>query len=1419
MTMKSLMFYSGKDKLQYIIRSVTPALYKSLRLYYRMDVVEDKLYDISHTLELGMQNELSTRLGTSTTNVHYWDFFTPRMRVCGDHYRYSSSANACFFSETALQTSKKTVTTQISQIEIKDLDTLTEYTVEFWIYRYESNAQIKLDSQRWDITHSTFTPQNPSETAKTFSNTAVYGVWCYQAYGNKINDKYYIYKIGCDDDYGEWASQASFSTISSNITMKMTYQGGDSGAQINSLSFWKRKNTQQQVKEHAWKWDLSGNSIQNGGYLTGYYPLHYDFSDKLGRSTNFAPTPVGSYFPHLFSMYPRVYQAYYESNAFSPSSPGRPYAPKWTATDLLTSTNSQIRNIEIRDRDIYINIDKIFTLTAISEDTNFNCSDFVHSSSLSSLGEDPSCSYYNTTNVLDSRNIIKITVGNNHTLNRGSLLLFKETLISPYLTFSNLGFVAYEEPMYCTTNYGMDFIVAQYDPVIFSCVVVNLVSAQNTISYTWEQLSGPTIPLNTTTSNQKYSPYQLPAGTIVLRATFLSKNSKDITMKVYSRPKARLVFKAQNVYLTDNVTLNGSKSLDMDDSTTRNPLQLAYYWECFQSKNLLNFCTSAMITWGDAVRNGSILDLPGGTFESEGIYYFKLTVEKNISVDYTVAQIIVNSGEGIKLGISPISETLKISGDIESMFKVYLPNEKTYNISWSLSPTVAELYPQYDYLRIPADQLIKSTEYTLTAVVNATDSSLTGTINYIFSVSLGVAAGNISISPDQGEGFTRNFEITPNNWTDNEGGTLQYRFGYNSLGDEEVRYVSEWAYHTAFNTKLVPGNENYEYKVEIWVFAKNTYGDLANSSTTIIVTKPVFTGNNTASTFVNTQLELAFNDKPSTQAQTIADLAYFVKENKLSTQNDLCGGCNTQYGSCDIATKICTCNEGYNTTWDCSLNNSRTDEIRNISLQLLTNIESLQKKIDDDSEYEGNLPQSLIEAFYEVNLNYPSLSQELMDISKNHYTKFIEKTFQIMSTDLLKEDDFEFAQRVKFTAESKKKTYEIVGNYMQSLRYNFTQNGSVSSTVNKEKSKEIVDLVTKLAVLTIADSKLTDSTFTLTNDMFGVVAGKSQTSDLYAKTLSTGSGSLLILPSTGLGHNATVSNYFFQVWNENPHYGHSNRNSVPGKSLVFHLFDQYKSSPTIVSNLTSKATFIFMVENNIEVVNCTSMNESTGEYSSVGLVTVNITNTSSGTGRTIFCTSDHFSQFFPSTELFGISTNTTNSTNTTSKDSDSDDYEGFWYNLYNWGSLSDYDYQSSALFWVSLILTMLFLILAWVCYTQEVGEERLRYRLQLETGKGFEAEGDSPTFRGSDDIFSSKRGGKKSKGKGKGRGGNKIFHDDGPFHQKEEVDTFHQEEYIPGSKKEVGNFTQFLLYFMVHYIYIYILYIYIGYTLNFENDP
>ena len=376
-----------------------------------------------------------------------------------------------------------------------------------------------------------------------------------------------------------------------------------------------------------------------------------------------------------------------------------------------------------------------------------------------------------------------------------------------------------------------------------------------------------------------------------------------------------------------NILLSGNRSLDMDTDTLST--DLGFTWTCYSDKSLTLPCTQIP----KSTETIEII-IPSNTL-SIGIYYFQLRVSKWVHFSSTRLGILnITESTGPMFGISCNQNWIINQGEY-TIFKalIFLESESRRLLSdmrlfsettyiWQTEPIIRDRIEAEEYFTIPKNALIAGTTYKITCQI--TDSTGTSTLTLSFYVSKTINVGTFVITPISGLAFDDVFEIKTDSWTDLEGGPLEYKYIYKVIGGTQSITLNNWTPYGVINKQLPVGREAFSYIIQITVVAKNSLSATAWESRNITVMLGEMAEGVSLTQFAVDYINANQGDIKQEMAAISAVSSLAIKDLPY-IYPDICGGCS-QHGKCNITSKICDCEAGYEMSYDCSLTNSEAEE-------------------------------------------------------------------------------------------------------------------------------------------------------------------------------------------------------------------------------------------------------------------------------------------------------------------------------------------------------------------------------------------------------------------------------------------------------------------------------------------------------------
>ena len=477
-----------------------------------------------------------------------------------------------------------------------------------------------------------------------------------------------------------------------------------------------------------------------------------------------------------------------------------------------------------------------------------------------------------------------------------------------------------------------------------------------------------------------------------------------------------------------DILLSGNRSLDMDTDTLST--DLGFTWTCYRDKSLTLPCTQIPTS----TKTIELL-IPSNSL-SIGIYYFQLRVSKWVHFSSTRLGILnITESIGPMFGIScnqnwiinqgeyTIFKALIFLGDTQSesgsgrlLTDMRLLSETTY--IWQTEPIIRDRIEAEEYFTIPKNALIAGTTYKITCQI--TDSTGTSTLTLSFYVSKTINVGTFLITPINGLAFDDIFEIKTDSWTDMEGGPLEYKYIYKVIGGSQSITLNNWTPYGVINKQLPVGREAFSYIIQITVVAKNSLSATAWESRNITVRLGDMAEGVSLTQFAVDYINANQGDIKQEMAAISAVSSLAIKDLPY-IYPDICGGCS-QHGKCNITSKICDCETGYEMSYDCSLTNSEAEEQKELKTLVAARIgEAITNKMDElisTGELEGS-----IETLTGITMEEHSVNKEVNKIAESVSEKYIES----LESKKYKEGDTVISDQIKST------TFNLFSNIIRGI--------------------------------------------------------------------------------------------------------------------------------------------------------------------------------------------------------------------------------------------------------------------------------------------------------------------------------------------------------------------------------------------------
>ena len=189
----------------------------------------------------------------------------------------------------------------------------------------------------------------------------------------------------------------------------------------------------------------------------------------------------------------------------------------------------------------------------------------------------------------------------------------------------------------------------------------------------------------------------------------------------------------------------------------------------------------------------------------------------------------------------------------------------------------------------------------------------------------GLEAGEVNIYPNNTSIIT-GFQTVTQIRAIGFGGVGEVEFEYivGAYGESAQYIIHPWTTSRSISTTLINGILEYNYRIWVAVYSRHIiYHQLVSAFTTIISIPSHNSFSQQMISIINNipQSNRLFQLSTATSLITLINI-----DNK---EEDECGGCNIEHGYCDDLTSKCICEEGYNSSHDCSLSEHNSTELLN----------------------------------------------------------------------------------------------------------------------------------------------------------------------------------------------------------------------------------------------------------------------------------------------------------------------------------------------------------------------------------------------------------------------------------------------------------------------------------------------------------
>ena len=460
-------------------------------------------------------------------------------------------------------------------------------------------------------------------------------------------------------------------------------------------------------------------------------------------------------------------------------------------------------------------------------------------------------------------------------------------------------------------------------------VVLAEASSLTIAQWTWTKVSGPDISFASNQSTQSYQAETLQlGGSYVLEVALTFTNSPWITLTHQFTPQ-KLNFALTTTQEGLNFTIIISDSR----------LSINTCSDIFDPATVTNLGASATCLYNTET---STLQVNPSTDNS--LKPGDILVYDNADLMSTISNyVIIGSNINLEIKQEPINPKKP------SIFEAVITYEDTstssvdilyrdYSIEWTILPEISttSITQISNILNIAKGALEPGKDYVIKCkVTDKKDAVQTAEATVSVSVPASMRIGTLDISPSVGNAFETYFSLKANNWEDPSGGDLKYKFEYRMFGaNTYLPKIDRSEENTATGVQFPPGLDQNNNLIEVIVRVASSTGITAHLVQTITV-NPIIIED--TKKFVEDNLEQATTSAEVIQA--VGETTFLLIEKPAAVlEEDVCGGCETKYGKCNIESKLCECDLEYSQHKYCKVKNTRITEMTTLSKILATGI-------------------------------------------------------------------------------------------------------------------------------------------------------------------------------------------------------------------------------------------------------------------------------------------------------------------------------------------------------------------------------------------------------------------------------------------------------------------------------------------------
>ena len=1217
---------------------------KTLRLYYPFDEGRAaELFEISQKWETNKQSTVYATL-EGNSGAYWKRSLNHEIIVCDREYLYyeggscASRGGILYYDDATCSTNMKTT----------EYFNTIPFTIDFWVLFSQGGSdrlfQIGTSNQIYFYHHTnnehSYFYVLPGVYFTVVNGNFNYSMWYYirLQLNNETMTNYYhmrakvFYPRAAAQSYEKTnVARYDISTTNTQITFKTTgYQ-----TYIGYFTVWRKyiPGTHNDIPTYMFT-----HPDYTDPKLFLYYPFRRGMIDESGKGNHLILTGTKRCDTKVYyTDWLRRYGSYYYGSPIGDEEGGSVWPSGSINNDFTLVSSTRTGPIFKFEFNLHV-----FVRTTTNYEVG-SCSDILKTSTLNQLGNNPLCRFQDE--------ILEVIVSSDNTLStndavelEGNSLFQREassTALSNIYDGNNFPMVHIAEGDSLTVR--MDEEVELSSAIAYKYVPL-------TPLLTWASLTGPAT-LNISSEFRNNERLILPIGSFTKSGHYLVKLSltfiespnyivtDQISILANNVPIVKLEGGDKVIISGNNISLDASTTYDPDTNSTNSAY--TFKWLCslysegnyaetyseavnteknlaldVQEKGCKGFSLGSLTTAQISI---STTDIPSGD------YYFQVEVTTANSV---------SSSKSTKISLAdggPMGLEIKYLGDITIV--KFSPTEKNkfqltssdtgilwteYRLEWSINPRISSAYSESEFQSfiLPKDSLLSGQKYNISVRLVNISSGEDVIVSKSLQTAKAVSMGNVVVSPNVGVAQQTTFSIIATGCSDPEEGEILYRiYGQPEKGAKYL--LSDWQSTSSITSnKITAGTKAYHNRVYIILQAKNGYNVISEKSVIIKVTLPIYSN---PTSYINSQL----NSSSLSTTTRLGLIESFTDYLDIQTAilDPICK-CDINHGNCDQNTQICTCEDGYKNSTDCSISDEEQEINGNVTEQLINNMETIVP-INSSEELDSDTARGTISVVEKLSFQHKSVfrrSRDNYDKTKDWMGKVLKdaKSLQLKGEEPLLE---------KNTIE---RAFVASNNLLSGLL-------SVPNLTQYHTEEiQIRDLIFDIGFL---DQELDDSNVLIETQNIALKSGKGTLQDIKNIEISHKS-TQIILPNGGLesllDSNDLLQKYTYQMLVHKNQLFHHIGNSILQSNIlsqsVTFRFESSKKEIIKLINLTEPIKIILPVELSAENINTTENTLQCGYFDEIknkhmrdGLELLP-TQFHNGIG-TCICLSDHATEF------------------------------------------------------------------------------------------------------------------------------------------------------------------------------------------------